>query len=195
MSGDSKPEEVTPIDLALIARLLLQKADERSAYPSLGTLALELGCGESAISESVKRLKRIGWLQVESGSGRHRPNRYFVLLGALPVPAPLKTPTVTEDAKSLAKTYLGLQKQWQPKRIFRKGTEQRYAYRFQSLLKKCNGNKSLLVKMLNFALVDGSTFKSAALVGPHRLRKVWRSLERAYRESQGQKPPAQAAAA
>jgi hypothetical protein len=59
-SAQSKPEDITPTDLALIARLLLQKADEKSVWPSLVTLQLELNCSEWAVRESIKRLVRVG---------------------------------------------------------------------------------------------------------------------------------------
>jgi hypothetical protein len=182
-SKEEKPQEISPTDLALIARLLLQRADEKSVYPSLATLSLELNCSEWAITESFKRLARLGWVTVETGARRHRTNRYFVVLEKLPVRVELQSAAVSEDAKSLAKTFLGYQRQWQPKRIFRKGCEQRYAYRFQTLLKKCSGSKWLMIEILNFALAH-PRFKAHALAGPHKLRKVWRSLEAAYREAE-----------
>lgn len=185
-SQDAKPQEIGPVELALTARLLLQHADERAAYPSVGTIALELGCSEATVNRAVIVLTKLGWLSKETGAGRWKPNKYFVLLDKLPVPVELRTPSVSEDARSVAKTFLGLQRKWQPKRIFRKGTEQRYSYRFQTLLNKCSGSKFLLIEMLNFAL-QSPVFTSHAHIGPHALRKVWRSLEKAYGESEAAK--------
>jgi hypothetical protein len=182
-SKDEKPKDIGPVELALTARLLLQQADERPAYPSVGTLALELGCSERTVDRAVDVLSKAGWVSKETGAGRWQPNKYFVLLSALPVHVDLRTPSVSEDAKTLATHFLKLQRQWQPKRSFRKGTEQRYSYRFQTLLKKCDGSKFLLVEILNFAL-QHPLFTAHAHAGPHKLRKVWRSLEKAYRESE-----------
>jgi hypothetical protein len=184
--NESKPEEIRPTDLAMVARLLLQRADEKAVYPSHATLSLELNCSESAVTESLKRLATLGWVTIESGARRQKANSYFVVLEKLPLRVELRSAPVSEDAKDIAKQFLVLQRRRQPKRIFRKGCEQRYAYRFQTLLKKCDGSKSLLVEILNFALKH-ALFTNHALVGPHKLRKVWRSLEKAFRESEKMK--------
>ena len=188
-SKDAKPKEITPTDLALVSRLLLQKADEEAVYPGKATLELELNCGEWAITESLKRLESVTvegelrpWVTVESGARRQIANRYRVLVQNLPIEAELKRPTVTKEAENFAKYFLSLQKTWQPKRIFKKGTERRYAYRFQTLFDRCqhpNGSKWLFVQILNFALSD-NRFKAHALAGPHKLPKVWRSLVKAF---------------
>jgi len=182
-SKEAKPAAITPTDLALVARLLLQRADEIAVWPSLDTLQLELSCGESAVTSSIERLTQLGWLTVETGAGRHRPNRYFVMLDKLPIHVELRCAAVSEEAKDVAKRFLSYQRKAQPKRIFRKGCEQRYGYRFQSLLKKCNGDKELLIAVLNFA-VTHPAFRTQALAGPHKLRKSWRSLYKAFTESQ-----------
>jgi hypothetical protein len=167
-SKDAKPKDITPTDLALVSRLLLQKADEEAVYPGKATLELELNCGEWAITESLRRLESVTvegelrpWVTVESGARRQIANRYRVLVENLPIEAELKR---------------------QPKRIFKKGTERRYAYRFQTLFDRCqhpNGSKWLFVQILNFALSD-NRFKAHALAGPHKLPKVWRSLVKAF---------------
>jgi hypothetical protein len=60
-SQDAKPEELLPVDLLLIIRLLLQHADEQPVRLSQGTLALELGCTENTIREAGNRLEVAGW--------------------------------------------------------------------------------------------------------------------------------------
>jgi DNA-binding MarR family transcriptional regulator len=184
-STESKPKELTPTDIALTARLLLQRADECPVWPSLVTLQLELNCCESAITASIKRLTRVGWITKETGAKRHRSNRYLVVLDKLPVQVELRRAAVSADAQEIATRFLNAQRRWQPKRVFRKGTAQQYGYRFEALLKKCNGDKERLLAILNFAITH-PTFKSHALAGPHKLRKTWRSLERAFLESQNQ---------
>jgi len=143
-SDEGRPEGLLPVDLLLTIRLLLQGGDERPVYASQGTLARELGCNESTVSISATRLKQAGWLELETGKGRWQPNKYFVLIGKLPLEEKLRRTVVSEAAVMLAKNYMVEQRKAKPKRIFRKGTEQRYAYRLQTLLDKCGGDEELL---------------------------------------------------
>ncbi|HXJ15391.1 MAG TPA: hypothetical protein VNH19_24225 [Candidatus Limnocylindrales bacterium] len=174
-SDEGRPEGLLPVDLLLTIRLLLQGGDERPVYASQGTLARELGCNESTVSISATRLKQAGWLELETGKGRWQPNKYFVLIGKLPLEEKLRRTVVSEAAVMLAKNYMVEQRKAKPKRIFRKGTEQRYAYRLQTLLDKCGGDEELLRRKLRFAL-GTEKYRAAALRGPHVIRRSWKSL-------------------
>ena len=174
-SDEGRPEGLLPVDLLLTIRLLLQGGDERPVYASQGTLARELGCNESTVSISATRLKQAGWLELETGKGRWQPNKYFVLIGKLPLEEKLRRTVVSEAAVMLAKNYMVEQRKAKPKRFFRKGTEQRYAYRLQTLLDKCGGDEELLRRKLRFAL-GTEKYRAAALRGPHVIRRSWKSL-------------------
>jgi hypothetical protein len=178
-SDDGRPLGLLPVDLLLMIRLLLQGGDERPVYASQGTLARELGCTDRTISTASQRLKEAGWLELETGKGRWQPNKYFVLLEKLPLEEKLRRTVVSDAAVMLAKNYMNEQRKAKPKRIFRKGTEQRYSYRLQTLLDKCGGDEQLLRQRLRFAL-GSEKYRAAALRGPHIIRRNWKSLTADY---------------
>ena len=178
-NDEGRPEGLLPVDLLLTIRLLLQSGDERPVYASQGTLARELGCTEGTIGQSSTRLKQAGWLELETGKGRWNPNKYFVLRGTLPLEEQLKRAVVSPEAEKLASDYMTEQRKTKPKRIFRKGTQQRYAYRLQTLIDKCGGDEQLLRRKIRFALAT-EKYRAAALRGPHVIRRSWKSLTTDY---------------
>jgi DNA-binding MarR family transcriptional regulator len=182
-SDEGRPEGILPVDLLLVARLLLQRADERPVYTSQSTLARELNCTERTVSGSAQRLKAAGWIEVETGQARWNANKYFVLLAKLPLEESLRRTIVSTEARKLAADYMSEQRKAKPKRIFRRGTEQRYAFRLQSLIDKCDGNEGLLRLILRFAL-RSENFRTIALRGPHHIRRCWKSLRRDYEAAQ-----------
>src|SRR6266404_2070131 len=180
LAGDEgRPEDLLPIDLLLIVRLLLQGADERPVYASQGTLALQLTCTERTVAQSSARLKQAGWLELETGKGRWKPNRYFVLLEKLPMEEQLRRTVVSAEAEKLARDYMFEQRKAKPSRIFRKGTQQRYAYRIQTLIDKAGGDEPLVRLKIRFAL-RSPKYRAAALRGPHVIRRSWKSLTADY---------------
>jgi hypothetical protein len=189
-SQDAKPEELLPVDLLLIIRLLLQHADEQPVRLSQGRLALEFGCTENTIREAGNRLELAGWATVETGKGRWMPNKYFVVLEKLPL-AELQRTVVSDAATKLAKDYVVSQIKAQPKRKLRRGSEQRYAFRLQTLIDRHKGDEGLVRKILRFAL-DSPKYRVAALRGPHVIRRSWKSLEKDFTAEQTQERAAAA---
>jgi biotin operon repressor len=187
-SQDGKPEELLPVDILLTIRLLLQHADEQPVRLSQGTLALELGCTESTIQKSGERLELAGWATVETGRGRWMPNKYFVILDKLPL-AELRRTVVSEVATKLAQDYMVSQSKAQPKRKLRRGSEQRYAFRLQTLIDRHKGDEGLVRRILRFALASPK-YRSAALRGPHVIRRSWKSLEKDFNAAQTQEKAA-----
>jgi hypothetical protein len=183
-SQDAKPEELLPVDLLLLIRLLLQHADEQPVRLSQGTLALELGCTENTIREAGNRLEIAGWTTVETGKGRWNPNKYFVILEKLPL-AGLQRTVVSEAATKLAKDYVATQIKAKPKRKLRRGSEQRYAFRLQTLIDRHDGDEGLVRKILRFAL-SSPKYGAAALRGPHIIRRSWKSLVKDFNAAQTQ---------
>jgi hypothetical protein len=174
-----RPDGLLPIDLLMTVRLLLQSADERPVYASQGTLAEELGCTEGTVAQSGLRLKAAGWLELETGKGRWKPNRYFVLLEKLPLEEQLRRTVVSPEAEKLARDYMTEQRRAKPGRIFRKGAQQRYAYRLQTLIDKAGGDEPLVRLKIRFAL-RSPKYRAAALRGPHVIRRSWKSLTADY---------------
>jgi hypothetical protein len=130
-------------------------------------------------TQSGLRLKTAGWLELETGKGRWKPNRYFVLLEKLPLEEELRRTVVSPEAEKLARDYVTEQRRAKPGRIFRKGTQQRYAYRLQTLIDKAGGDEPLVRLKIRFAL-RSPKYRAAALRGPHVIRRSWKSLTADY---------------
>lgn len=174
-ASEDKPKGCTPVDLAQVTRFLLQKADENEVGLSNGTLAIQLGCGESTIYESQKRLKGFGWFHVNKGKHRGVANRVTVQLDALPIDEPLKRTIVSDTARNIAARYKAVLLKFNPKRRFRRNVLQIYAFRIQTFLELCGGDSELLLKILQFAL-NRPAYKAKAVRGPFALRRSWKTL-------------------
>ena len=182
VSSHELPKDCKPLDLLLVTKLLLQNADERDVYTSRITLALSLGCTEGTIDASIDRLQKFGWLVVRSRAGKGQPNRLGVILDKLPLDADLKRTIVGDDARTIAGNYYQLLKREQPKRRFFKGHLERWAYVFQKLLDKCEGDVERLRAVINFGLRHPD-FGLKMRVGPHEIAKNWKSLRSACGEA------------
>jgi hypothetical protein len=182
VSSEELPKDCKPIDLLLVTRLLLQKADEKDVTVSRGTFALNLGCSERTIYDSQQRLLEFGWITLKKGAHKGQVNRIGVVLDKLPLDADLKKTIASDDAKEVAGRYRTFLKKQDPRRRFFKGSLQRSEFRFQTLLKKCDGRKELLIAVINFGLKHPA-FRDSLLKGPHLLVKHWKALWKAYDEA------------
>jgi len=74
---------------------LTKKRPQRSCFPSIATLAKELGCGKGAVRQSLLRLAEWGLICIEE---RHTNNAHISKLYTLPaLPAiPVKIATTME---------------------------------------------------------------------------------------------------
>jgi hypothetical protein len=193
-AAEDKPKGMQPIDMLQVTRILLQKADEQTVGISRGTLSLQLCCGETAISESQKRLQKFDWITKLSGKRRGVPNRLGVVLDALPLTEELKRTVVSDQAKALAMKYRSAQLQilriLSPfkKPRFMKNSLQTYAFSLQVLLdKKCGGDEELLRRIISFAS-NSPAYRGKVVRGPHELRKSWKSLRADYDAAQAVTP-------
>jgi hypothetical protein len=173
-------------------RFLLQGADEKEIGLARGTLAIQLCCGESTIYESQKRLKGFGWFHVNKGAHKGIANRVTVQLDALPIGEPLKRTIVSDAARSIAARYKAALLRLNPKRKFRKNALQMFAFRVETLIKKCGGDSELLLKILSYAL-NRPAYQAKAIRGLHELKKSWRSLWADYHAELASRSVAQAA--
>ena len=62
----------------LFARLVGFAGDNGVAWPSLRTLAIQLGVGDRAVTRATQSLVKARLIRIERGSGR-RSSRYFIL--------------------------------------------------------------------------------------------------------------------
>lgn len=95
------PDSVkAPARLALM--LLADYADEEHAsWPSISTMALEMGCSVRSVQRAIDLLERHGLLAVENRharSGRQMSNRYHLAVeGRLPVGRQSDTPSISDE--------------------------------------------------------------------------------------------------
>jgi hypothetical protein len=180
--ASEKPSGITPLDVLLVVRLLLQHAAEKAVTLSYSSLGEQLCCTDRTVATSVQRLVEHGWLTFRSGKNQNTANTFFVVLDKLPLDAELKRTVVSPFAKGIAAQHIKLMKSAK-RRVF-KTTADRLAFGFQSLIdKRCNGDATLLTSILNFA---GShpDYKAKLLRGPHEIKRCWRSLVDAYRRAE-----------
>ncbi len=184
--ASDKPSDITPLDLLLVVRLLLQHAAEKSVTLSYTSLGEQMCCSPHTVSTSVQRLVEHGWLVFRSGKNQNKANTFFVVLEKLPLDAELKRTVVSQFAKNMAVQHIRLMKSAK-RRIF-KTTADRLAFGFQTLIdRKCNGDTSLLVSVLNFA-GQHPDYQAKLLRGPHEMKRCWRSLIDAYRTAEPAQP-------
>lgn len=98
---ESKPEDLTPVDVALLTYLLLRETEDHFITDGQETLAARLGCERGAIKRSIERLLALGWITVQSQHGwnpkTHRKTRTMYAPNGLSVNLE-KLPTNAERA-------------------------------------------------------------------------------------------------
>lgn len=63
--SENKPEQLRPVDIALLTYLILRQTADHYIYDAHLTLASRLGCERRTIAESIKRLSDLGWISTE----------------------------------------------------------------------------------------------------------------------------------
>lgn len=194
---EGRAEEIAGTDILTVVLLLLHGADEQPVRMSSTTISMALGCAETTLARSTKRLQDVGWLHVKSGKGRQNPNLYTVLLDKLPVADDLKRTVLSPAMRALAKQYaqaIRVDTKGR-KRRFTEANFQRMGFALQQFLDRhCASDEQLLRGALNFALACPK-FRIKAYRGPHALRRCFGKLMREFKDA-GQpaaetaKPPA-----
>lgn len=186
--SDQKPAELLPIDLALLSYLILRQSETHFINDSQDTLAARLSCNRRTISRAIERLEGLQLISVkrqfEWNEKTHRKTRTLyaplglsVNLETLPKRSK-KTERISEDAKGFALEY---ERIWlllnngtgkykhQPKHW--KRHQQASA---QKVFDACDGDESLAIDLLNFALQS----VEYRLLVKRSLYHFWRSLKR-----------------
>jgi hypothetical protein len=60
--SENKPEQLRPLDIALVTYLILRQTEDHYINDSQLTLANRLACERKAIADSIKRLDGFGWI-------------------------------------------------------------------------------------------------------------------------------------
>lgn len=60
--SENKPEQLRPLDIALLTYLIVRQTEDHFIHDSQLTLANRLGCERKAIADSIKRLDALGWI-------------------------------------------------------------------------------------------------------------------------------------
>ena len=183
-------EEIGPEDILLVGCLLLHGADEKPVRMSNSTISMALGCSESPLKISVRRLVAVGWIAKVSGKGRKNPNLYSVMIDKLPVADELKRTVISPAMRTLGAQYAdAIKGSGGKKRRFTKANMQRMAFTLQTFLEKhCGGDENLLRGAVNFALTNPA-YHIKARRGPHELRRVFKKLLAAYQAEPAQQAP------
>lgn len=103
--SESKPEDITPTDVALLTYLILRETEDHFITDSQETLAARLGCERGAIKRSLDRLKTLGWITVkeqhEWNPKAHRKTRSMYAPSGLSINMN-RLPTAEDRAKRSA---------------------------------------------------------------------------------------------
>jgi biotin operon repressor len=195
-AAEDKPQNLGPIDLALLTRTLLQHGEEDVLYVSQDTLATQLGCSPDTIGRATARLKDLGWLEVRSGGYQQRTNLYSVNVEKLPQAAALVKTIIGAEAKKLAWNYGSTLKINSRKKGVLKGWVLRWSFHVQRLLNQVGGDSHKVLAVINHCWnhPTNSDWRKRAQTGPHKLRRVWARAVADYDDVQAAKA-AQAAQA
>jgi hypothetical protein len=118
--SESKPKDITPVDVALLTYLILRETEDHFITDSQETLGERLGCDRRTIARSLDRLEKLGWVTVEEkhdwNPKTHRktraqfaPSGLSVNLDRLPTTAERAGRNKpSEEAKDLAAQHTGI---------------------------------------------------------------------------------------
>lgn len=92
-------KKLGPYGIAVYMSLCAHANDQGKAWPSLSTLAEEIGCGERKVREVLRELETLKWIKSEPKyreDGSQMSNEYSLL------PSPHATPPARKDTAPLA---------------------------------------------------------------------------------------------
>lgn len=179
--SESKPEDLTPIDVALLTYLILRQADDHFVYDSQETLGARLGCDRRTVARSIERLAKLKWLTVEQAwdfneknrrktRAMYAPSGLSVNLDELPTDRARRS-APSEDAKNLAGQHtavlvqsgVGNRYKRTPRRF-----ERHQEHAAQRLIDEVGYDA--IVDILNFAL-ESREHQKAALTSLYAIRQ------------------------
>jgi len=92
-------KKIGPYGISVYAALCCHSNEQNKAWPSLSTLADEIGCGERKVREVLRELEALGWIVCDDNfrdDGSQTSNVYTLL------PSPHAAPPALQDTAPLA---------------------------------------------------------------------------------------------
>lgn len=177
---ENKPSSLTPLDIAILAYLILRRTTDHSIHDSHLTIAERVCSDRRTVSRSLRRLEKAGWVSV-GGRGAGRSKAISINIEKLPAAQPIRA-AVTIEAKQLASRYhIALQKRVGVRK-FPKNWLTRQAPSAQRILTHCEGNLPLACEVIGHAL-SNPKFKLRASKSLYHVLVIWPSIMRSYQQA------------
>lgn len=191
--SENKPEELKPVDLALLTYLLLRQTEDHYIYDSQATLAERLGCERKTVKRSINNLEKLGWITVKRtydwNEKTHRKTRaIYASLGLCANPEKLpkrskadKHSAPSEEAIDLAEQHTNIHQKYRlggnytGNRNLPKRWKKHQEYAAQKLIDEIGSDD--LIAFVNFAIDHHQAAK-------HPLSDLARKLPRIKKEFQ-----------
>jgi hypothetical protein len=180
--SEAKPSILRPVDLSVMAYLLLRRCADHAIFDSYQTIAERVCVERKAVQESLSRLQRVGWISL-GGRGIGRSKAIAINLEAFPAAQPVRD-KITPEAKALVQEYVK-----ELHKIGRRKFPKQWATRqlpsAQRILTKCGGDVNLAYYMMGFAFMHPDLRKRARTSVYHMVC-IWPKIAKAYEERVGQ---------
>jgi hypothetical protein len=185
--NETKPPTLAPIDLVILAYLTLRRAVDHVIVDSIDTLARRTCASDRTVERSLDRLEKLGWIVV-GGRGNGRTNTLSINIDKVPAARPIKD-SITQDARSLAIKYqIALQRQGRT--TFPKNWLQRQSISAQRIITDCNGDFSLALSIVEYAL-STPKYREKAEESLYDVRLKWSGLVKSFHKASADQPEAQ----
>jgi hypothetical protein len=178
--SEAKPSQITTVDIAVAAYLVLRRCVDHEVYDSHATIATRIGASVDTVKRSLPRLERCGWIVV-SGRGTGLTKGYSINIETFPAAQPVRD-QITPEAKKLAASYMqAIQRLPKHPKTMRKNWLPRQWHSAQRILTHCGGNYEVAWEIIRFALTR-EAFKKRAATSLYKLLGAWGSLYKDYCE-------------
>lgn len=176
--SEDKPKALKPIDLSILAYLILRRSEDHEIFDSFLTIAERVCSDRQTVARSLQRLEKLKWITV-GGRGRGRTKGISINVQELPAAQPLRA-KITQAAKVLAFRYeKGLQKHFS-RHKFPKNWFIRQVPSAQRILTKCGGDLTLAAKMVSHAM-STAPYKGRAARSLYHLLTAWPGVAHSYK--------------
>lgn len=183
--SETKPKELTPLDLSLLTYLILRQSEDHFIRDSQDTLAARLGCTRNTVAASIKRLESLKWITVQRPTDwnekTHRSSRAIyqtlglsVNLDKLPVTGDrAKRSAISEDAIDLAAqhTLIVISSRGQSKHSRSPVRFNRFQQNAAQRLIDELGSYDAAAEVVNFAAYDSTGHRKAASTSLYAIRQ------------------------
>jgi hypothetical protein len=176
--SDDKPSTIAPVDMGVLAYLILRRSVDHEVYDSYLTIAERLGTDRKTVARSLERLDKLGWASF-GGRGIGRTKALTVNAEKLPAAQAVRA-KVTQAAKTLTWRYMeGLKKTGRSR--FPKNWHTRQFPSAQRILTNCGGDIELAARLISHGL-SNPKYKNRTGTSLYHALMVWPGITRSYTE-------------